>query len=183
MTSRTTKTVYVTATTLDGFIATHDHSLAWLLSRRLDDDSPWSHDRFMAGVGAIVMGRSTFDWVEDHRAATGDAWFYDQPSWVMTTRELPVPDGADVRAAAGDVAEVHRELVAAAGDGDVWVVGGGGLAAAFAQAGLLDEVVVSIAPVTLGAGRPLLDGHVELELRDSGVNGELLCARYAVVRT
>ena len=47
--------------------------------------------------------------------------------------------------------------------------------------GLLDEVVVSIAPVTLGAGRPLLDGHVELELRDSGVNGELLCARYAVV--
>ena len=183
MTNRTTKTVYVTATTLDGFIATDDHSLAWLLSRRLDDDSPWSHDRFMAGVGAIVMGRSTFDWVEDHRAATGDAWFYGQPSWVMTTRELPVPDGADVRAAAGDVAEVHRELVAAAGGGDVWVVGGGGLATALAQAGLLDEVVVSIAPVTLGAGKPLLDGHVELELRDSGVNGEFLCARYAVVRT
>ncbi|RYJ05770.1 MAG: dihydrofolate reductase, partial [Actinomycetales bacterium] len=77
---------------------------------------------------------------------THDAWFYDQPSWVMTTRELSVPDGADVRSAAGDVAEVHRGLVAAAGGGDVWVVGGGGLAAAFARAGLLDEVVVSIAP-------------------------------------
>ena len=181
MTSSTTKTVYVTATTLDGFIATDDHSLAWLLTRRLDDDSPWSHDRFMAGVGAIVMGRSTFDWVEEHRAATGDAWFYDQPSWVMTSRDLPVPEGADVRTASGDVAGVHRELVAAAGGGDVWVVGGGGLAADLARAGLLDEVVVSIAPVTLGAGKPLLDGHVELELRDSGVNGELLCARYAVV--
>lgn len=182
MTGHTTKTVYVTATSLDGFIATDDHSLAWLLSRRLDDDSPWSHDRFMAGVGAIVMGRSTFDWVEEHRAATGDPWFYEQPSWVMTTRDLPVPQGADVRAASGDVTEVHRDLVEAAGDGDVWVVGGGGLAAAFARAGLLDEVVVSIAPVTLGGGKPLLDGHVELELRDSGVNGELLCARYGVVR-
>ena len=176
-----TRTVYVTATTLDGFIATDDHSLEWLLTRRLDDDSPWSHDRFMAGVGAIVMGRSTYDWVERHRAATGDPWFYEQPSWVMTTRDLPVPEGADVRAASGEVAGVHRDLVEAAGESDVWVVGGGRLAAAFARAGLLDEVVVSIAPVTLGSGLPLLDGRVELELLDSGVNGEFLCARYRVM--
>ncbi len=178
----TSKTVYVTATTLDGFIATGDHSLDWLLTRRLDDDSPWSHDRFMAGVGAIVMGRSTFDWVEQHRAASGDPWFYEQPSWVFTHRDLPVPEGADVRAASGDVAEAHRDMVESAAGADVWIVGGGGLAAAFAGAGLLDEVVVSIAPVTLGAGQPLLDGHVELALLDSGVNGEFLCARYGVVR-
>jgi dihydrofolate reductase len=182
MSRPTSRTVYVTATTLDGFIATDDHSLAWLLTRRLDDDSPWAHDRFMAGVGAIVMGRSTYDWVERHRAESGEPWFYEQPSWVMTHRDLPVPEGADVRAASGDVAAVHAELVAAAGGKDVWIVGGGGLAAAFAAAGLLDEVVVSIAPVTIGSGMPLLDGHVELELRASGVNGEFLCARYAVVR-
>ncbi|GAA1739894.1 hypothetical protein GCM10009710_20230 [Aeromicrobium alkaliterrae] len=137
----------------------------------------------MAGVGAIVMGRSTFDWVERHRAASGDAWFYTQPSWVMTSRDLPVPEGADVRAAAGDVGDVHPALVEAAGGKDVWVVGGGGLAAAFAEAGLLDEVVVSIAPVAIGSGMPLLPGTVELELLDSGVNGEFLCARYGVVRS
>ncbi|WP_229054882.1 dihydrofolate reductase family protein [Aeromicrobium sp. Leaf350] len=181
MTSSAAKTVYTTATTLDGFIATDDHDLGWLLSRRLDEDSPWSHDRFMAGVGAIVMGRSTFDWVERHRAESGDAWFYTQPSWVMTHRELEVPEGGDVRVASGDVAAVHAEMVEAAGGRDVWVVGGGGLAAAFAAAGLLDEVVLSIAPVTIGSGMPLLDGKVELELLDSGVNGEFLCARYQVL--
>ena len=44
---------------------------------------------------------------------------------------------------------------AAAGDSDIWMVGGGDLAAQWAEAGLLDELIVSIAPVTLGAGRPL----------------------------
>jgi dihydrofolate reductase len=44
----------------------------------------------------------------------------------------------------------------AAGDKDVWLVGGGDLVGQFADAGALDEVHVSIAPVTLGAGAPLL---------------------------
>ena len=183
MTSTSTRTVYVTATSLDGFIATEEHSLDWLLSRRLDDDSPWSHDRFMAGVGSLVMGRSTFDWIERHRAQSGDPWFYEQPTFVLTHRELVAPEGADVRATCADVTEVHRELVEAADGAGVWVVGGGGVAADLAAAGLLDEVVVSIAPVTLGSGAPLLDGPVELELLDSGVNGEMLCARFAVRRT
>lgn len=176
-----TRTAYVTATTLDGFIATDDHSLDWLLSRDIDPAGPFSHDAFMAGVGAIVMGRSTFDWVERHRAETGDAWFYEQPTWVMTHRPLETPEGADVRVASGDVADLHPQLVEAAGGRDVWVVGGGGLAADLARAGLLDEVIVSIAPVTIGSGAPLLDGHIELELADSGVNGEFLCAQYRVV--
>ena len=46
---------------------------------------------------------------------------------------------------------MHAELVAAAGGKDVWVVGGGDLAGQFADAGLLDEIVAAIAPVTLGA--------------------------------
>lgn len=175
------RTAYVTATTLDGFIATDDHSLAWLLSRDIDPDGPFSHDAFMAGVGAIVMGRSSYDWIERHREQTDDQWFYEQPTWVMTHRPLDPPAEADVRAASGDVAALHPQLVEAAGGRDVWVVGGGGLAADLARAGLLDEVIVSIAPVTIGSGAPLLDGHVELELLDSGVNREFLCARYRVV--
>jgi dihydrofolate reductase len=61
------------------------------------------------------------------------------------------------------------------------VVGGGVLAAQFAERGLLDEVVVSIAPVTLGAGRPLLPAHVELRPLEVAANGEFACVRYAVV--
>lgn len=175
-----TRTAYVTATTLDGFIATDDHDLGWLVTRRTEPGA-FSHDEFMAGVGAMVMGRSTFDWLVRHLAETGEAWPYELPSWVMTHREVTTPAGADIRIAAGDVAPVHAELLAAAAGRDAWVVGGGALAAEFAEAGLLDEVIVSIAPVTLGSGAPLLDGRVELELLDSGVNGEFLCGRYRVV--
>ena len=64
--------------------------------------------------------------------------------------------GADIRFTQAEVPDVHAEMVAAAGDRDVWIVGGGDLAGQFADRGLLDEVVVSIAPVTLGSGAPLL---------------------------
>ena len=77
---------------------------------------------------------------------------------------------------------MHGELVEAAGGKDVWVVGGGGLAGQFADAGLLDEVIVTIAPVTLGAGAPLLPTHVELRLEEVDRNREFACLRYAVVR-
>src|SRR3712207_7879069 len=50
---------------------------------------------------------------------------------------------------------------AAAGDRNVWVVGGGDLAGQFADVGLLDELIVSIAPVTLGAGAPLLPRRID----------------------
>ena len=73
-------------------------------------------------------------------------------------------------------------MAAAAGDRNVWVVGGGDLAGQFADAGLLDEVIVSIAPATLGAGAPLLPRRIELQLEETDRNGDLVCARYSVVR-
>ena len=76
----------------------------------------------------------------------------------------------------------HRAALEDAARGkDVWIVGGGDLAAAFAGAGMLDEVYVSIAPVTLGAGKPLLGGRFDLELRELGCSGAFLEARYDVL--
>jgi dihydrofolate reductase len=179
-----TRTIYNTATTLDGFIATEDHSLAWLLSRQIDRNGPMNHADFEKRVGAIVMGSSTYRWVREHEP---ESWAYAMPAWVLTHREdlEPYP-GADIRIAAADsreeLAALHAEMVAAAGDRDVWVVGGGDLAGQFADAGLLDEVVVSIAPVTIGAGAPLLPRHVELVRTEWAVNGEFVCVRYDVVK-
>lgn len=93
-----------------------------------------------------------------------------------------MPPGADIRFVRGDVAPVHRRMLEAAGDRDVWIVGGGDLAGQFADAGLLDEVLVFIAPVTLGAGAPVLPRHVELRLEELARNGEFACARYSAVR-
>lgn len=175
------RTTFYTATTLDGFIADEHDGLDWLLTQPQDEDGPLGYDDFIKDVGAIVMGRTTYEWVRDHIENNGEQWYYDMPAWVMTHAEPPVVEGADVRFAQGDVRAVHAEMAAAAGGKDLWVVGGGDLAAQFAAAGLLDEVVVSIAPVTLGAGRPLFTQPFDLRLVEHGRNGAFLVARYEVV--
>lgn len=171
------KTVYYTATTLDGFLADEHDSLDWLFKQDQDESGPMNYGEFIRDVGAIVMGRTTYDWVRDYEAG---AWPYSMPTWVMTHGDLPAIGDADIRRAEGDVGLVHAELAAAAGEKDVWVVGGGDLAGQFAEAGLLDEVLVSIAPVTLGAGRPLFPRRWDLRLVELAQNRAFVCARYEV---
>ena len=172
------RTVYYTATTLDGFIADEHDSLDWLFKQDLDEDGPLNYDEFRAGLGAMAMGYTTYQWILDHE---NGAWPYTLPAWVFTHRDLTPVEGAAVTFVQGDVAPVHAAMVEAAGDKDVWVVGGGDLAARFAEAGLLDEVMLSIAPVTLGAGRPLFPRRYDLLLTWLDRNGAFLCARYDLV--
>jgi len=174
-------TAYFTASSLDGFIATPEHSLDWLLSRDVDADGPMSYQSFERGVGALVMGASTYRWVHDHEIGQGRPWPYQAPTWVFSHRDLPVVDG-DVRFVQDSVADHHPAMLAAAAGRTVWVVGGGELAGQFADAGLLDEVWVQFAPVTLGAGAPLLPRHLELALLEVVRNADFACARYRVVR-
>src|SRR5207247_1049240 len=69
-------TQYYTATTLDGFIADADHSLDWLFTRNRDPDGPLSYGAFIADVGAMAMGSTTYEWILDHEFAGKDpqAW-------------------------------------------------------------------------------------------------------------
>jgi len=174
---------YFTASSVDGFIADLDHSLSWLLSRELDADGPMSFDRFIQSVGALVMGATTYRWILEHDVGDDrpQSWPYEVPCWVFTHRALPLVAG-NIRFAQGPVAPMHQEIVAAAADRNVWVVGGGGLAGQFADAGLLDEVWVQYAPVTLGSGAPLLPRRLELRLEEVARNADFACARYSVAR-
>ena len=179
-------TQYFTATSLDGFIADPDNSLEWLFTRRQEPEGPLSYGAFIAAVGAMAMGSTTYEWILDHEFGATDPgewrWPYDIPCWVFTHRRLAVVPGAPIAFAREDVAPVHVEMVRAARERNVWIVGGGDLAGQFADVGLLDEVIVSIAPVTLGAGAPLLPRRIELSLEELGRNGDLSCARFSVVR-
>jgi len=175
------RTVYYTATTLDGYLADDHDSLDWLFVQDIDNEGPMNYDAFIAGVGAIVMGRTTYEWVRAHLESTGESWSYAMPSWVVTHADLPGIDGADIRFARGDVRLVHAAMVEAAGGKDLWVVGGGDLAAQFAEVGLLDTMMVSIAPVTLGSGRPLFPRKFDLRLTDLAQNRAFVCATYDVV--
>jgi dihydrofolate reductase len=173
------KTQYFTASTLDGFIADADNSLDWLFTRSRDPDGLLNYDAFIADVGALAMGATSYEWILDN---VGESWPYVIPSWVFTHRELPPVSDARIAFVSGDVAPVHREMVDAAGGRNVWIVGGGDLVGQFADAGLLDEVIVQFAPVTVGAGAPLLARRVELRLEETGRNGDFVSARYSVVR-
>lgn len=170
-------TTYYTATSLDGFIADEQHSLEWLFRQDQDESGPLNYAEFFARIGAVVMGSTTYEWILRHE---NGRWPYELPAWVMTTRELPKVD-ADVRFARGDVRPVHDQMAAAAGEKDLWVVGGGDLAGQFAGAGLLDEIIVYIASVTLGAGAPLLPRKLDLRLEELARNKAFACARYSVV--
>jgi dihydrofolate reductase len=175
-------TMYFTASSVDGFIADADNSLSWLLSRDVDVTGPMGYQWFIdTQVGALVMGSTTYEWILANDDSADGRWPYDLPTWVFSSRRLQVVDG-DVRFVSGAVAAVHQDAMGAAGDQGVWIVGGGDLAGQFADAGLLDELWVQYAPVSLGAGAPLLPRRVELELREVVRNRDFACARYTVVK-
>lgn len=156
------KTQYYTATSLDGFIATEEDSLDWLFS--LADLNDSSYPEFISGVGALAMGSSTYEWIvhkeEKVTSETGSAWPYTQPSWIFSSRKLPIIEDANIRVVNGDVHHAHAEMRASAGTKNIWIVGGGDLAGQFYDAGLLDELILQVGSVTLGKGKPLFPRRV-----------------------
>ena len=171
---------YYTASTLDGYLADPDDSLDWLLTQPIDEGGAMNYTEFIADIGAMVMGWTTYRWLLENEVSDGKPWPYDIPCFVFTHREItPIADTISV--VTGDPGSKRDALVAAAGGKDIWIVGGGDLAAQFADARMLDEIVVSFAPVTLGEGRPLFPRRFDLELVDTARNRAFVCARYAVV--
>ena len=175
-----TRSIFYTATTLDGYIADENDSLAWLFEQETDEGGPAGYKEFIAGIGAMVMGATTYTWIGDHMCTSGEAWSYDIPCWVFTHRELE-PLGEGIEFVSGDLREQYAAIAESAGDRDIWVVGGGDLAGQFADHGLLDQVMLSIAPVTLGAGRPLFPRRHNLKLVELDRNGDFAVATYDVV--
>src|SRR5918992_2946645 len=96
------KTQYYCATTLDGYIAEADDTLGWLLGYEGSFEGEGavpikgSYDRFYDGVGALVMGSATYEFILREPKA-GSEWPYKgKPTWILSSRELPIPDGEDV---------------------------------------------------------------------------------------
>jgi dihydrofolate reductase len=168
-------TVYFTASSLDGFIVDDANSLDWLTSRDIDVNGPFGYEAFNAGVGALVMGAATYEWLLSNQPGE---WMYSQPTWVLTNRPQIVAAGHPVSVFSGSVIDLHPRLVEAAGERDVWVVGGGSAGAQFVAAGLVDQLIVSYAPCSLGSGAPVLPTRSEWVLAETGVNGDFVCARW-----
>jgi dihydrofolate reductase len=186
-----TRFVYATATTLDGFLADDDNSLDWLFEVEGGEESLAAMESFIAGVGVMVEGSTTYRWVLEHERLL-DAphrWqelYGDRATYVFSSRaDLPLVPGADIRVVSGPVADHLAAIRAAAGAEDVWIVGGGDLAGQFDRAGALDQLMLSVAAVTLGSGAPLLPrriGSDRLRLVEVGRAGQFVALRYDVSR-
>jgi dihydrofolate reductase len=151
------KTQYYTAVSLDGYIADDHHSLDWLFQFGGGDEN--SYPDFIREVGALAMGSTTYEWVlRNHIYANPgkpQPWPYEQPTWVFSSRQLTGIPGADIRFVQGDVLPVYTAMREAAAGKNIWIAGGGNLAAQFYNAGLLHEMILTIAPVILCSGAPL----------------------------
>jgi dihydrofolate reductase len=136
------------------------------------------------------MGSGTYAWMLRHAdtvaADLGAAWPYTQPAWVFSHRKLPTIPGATISFVQGDVRPVYTAMRQAAGDKNLWIVGGGDLAGQFHDASLLDEIIVQIGSVTLGTGRPLFPRRLTqpplrlVSVQQIGTSFAEL--RYAVIR-
>ncbi len=143
------------ATSLDGFIAGPGGDLSWLPETVAEyptaPGGPYSYDSFMENVGALLMGRTTYDTVRGFDVP----WPYgDTPVLVATHRALDEDPPESVTAVSGSMEEMIAAAKAAAAGKDVYL-DGGSLIGQAAQAGLLDEIIITRIPVALGSGHPL----------------------------
>lgn len=143
---RSTVTLHVVSS-LDGFIASKDNSVSWM------DSSGEVYEGGVADDGAdvtgsidcYVLGSRTFE----HALQLG--WPYgDTPTIVVTNRKLLSPMES-VEFYSGDIRRLVDEILAPRYE-NIWLVGGAILGRSFLRLGLVDEIRLMIAPVTLGEG-------------------------------
>ena len=147
------------AVSLDGYIATADDSLTWLTSVQGEGDN--GYGAFMKHVDTVVMGRRTYEWLL--REVGRDHFPYQGLACYVLSSGQPHEDG--LATFTNETAEHLAARLLAAPGGDVWLVGGGKLLHDFNASRLVDEWIVTIAPVILGGGIPLF--------RDAGVTSYL----------
>ncbi len=184
------RVVYLVAVTADGFIAAEDGGIEAFVPDRAYLDELFSrfpetcpvHLREVFGVTApnqrfdtVVMGRGTYEL--GLAAGVTDPYPTLRTVVVSTTLEARDPR---VEVAAGDLPALVARLREQDGR-DIWLAGGGKLAAAFRDHDLIDELVLKVNPITLGRGIPLFDGPASARTLEL-VGAEALPAGVQLVR-
>lgn len=137
------------AASLDGFIAGPDDDLTWLPALTPAESG---YDAFFAGVGALILGRRTYEVVQ----SLGEWPYAEVPAFVLSHSLVPGASGPATVTAESPAALAQRLRGGPADTGVVWLVGGAGVFAAFAAADLIDQWIVTVVPVILAAGTPLV---------------------------
>ncbi len=156
------KVIVHIATSADGYIARPDGDLEWLTSRPAPKGF-YGMDAFVRSIDTKLLGRKTYE-----ASLRLGAKFDTKSRYVVFSRHAPPPDAPPgVEFVSEAVGPFVSRLRAQPGK-DIWLMGGGGLIASFLDEQAIDEFVISVAPVFIGDGIPLIarrDRNVPLELR------------------
>src|SRR5688500_14004225 len=147
------------ATSADGYIARPDGDLEWLTSRPAPKGF-YGMGKFMQSIDAKVLGRKTYE-VSVQRGAKFDRHY------VFSRQTPPASVPAGVEFIKGAIRAFTKRLKQEKGK-NIWLMGGGDIIASFLDEGAIDEFIVSIVPVFIGEGVPLIaprHRHVALQLR------------------
>lgn len=137
------------AISIDGYIAGPDDDLSWLPMGDLPGPGALDLEQFMAGIGAILMGRRTWDIV-----AGFDSWAYGDTPVIVATNRPFTSDRDTVRCAGGPIEELIDLALTVAEGRDVYV-DGGVMVQKTLEIDRLDELIATVVPVVLGGGVPL----------------------------
>lgn len=170
------KLVLYIAVSLDGFIAGEGESLDWL--DRVEGRGDNGYGAFYEDVDTALMGRKTYDWIMAH----AEFPYAGKDCYVLS--HCPRENTEDVTFVSEDPAEFVSRLKKQAGK-KIWLVGGGRLLHSLMESGLVDEMILTVAPVVLGKGIPLFyESNREAELSLTGMEryGQFVELRYRVNR-
>lgn len=155
------KVIVHIAASADGYIARPDGDLDWLTSRPAPEGFYGMND-FMKSIDTTVYGRKTYE------VALRLGAKFDKDRSIVFSRHAPpkdAPSGVEfVNEPIGPFVSRLREQPGK----DIWLMGGGDLIASFLDEQAIDEFVISVVPVFIGEGIPLIarrHRHVPLQLR------------------
>ncbi len=140
------------ASSLDGYIARTSGQVDWLFT-----DQDYGYAEFFAQVDTVLMGRRTYQQILDF-----GEYPYKGTIGFVFSRTLQGTKDDNVEFVWSDLKDFIRTLRQLNGR-DIWLVGGSQTISFFIEHGFVDELILSIHPIILGSGIPLITNNPNLE--------------------